>query len=105
MLGSNGDAMSNYNINKKHLDDTVISMHEIEGYKFKPKLNKDGYVKVSEVTIVDRVMIDKILTMKFNKSFKKLVALAMKVINDDDSSDDEVRIVLDEVELISLLIR
>ena len=100
MLGSNGDAMSNYIINKKHLDETVISMHEIEGYKFKPKLNKDGYVKVSEVTIVDRVMIDKILTMKFNKSFKKLAALAMKVINDDDSSDDEVRIVLDEVELI-----
>lgn len=92
--------MYNYNINKEHLDDTVVSISEIEGYKFRPKLNKEGYVKVSEVTIVDKVMIDKILTMKFNKNFKKLVALAMKVINDEESSDDEVRIVLDEVELI-----
>ncbi len=92
--------MSNYFINKKHVDDSVLSMHEIEGYKFKPKLNKDGYISVSEVTIVDKVMIDKILTIKFNKNFKKLVNIAMKVINDDDSTDDDVRIVLDEVELV-----
>lgn len=92
--------MSNYFINKKHVDDSVLSMHEIEGYKFKPKLNKDGYISVSEVTIVDKVMIDKILTIKFNKNLKKLVNIAMKVINDDDSTDDDVRIVLDEVELV-----
>lgn len=92
--------MSNYFINKKHVDDSVLSMHEIEGYKFKPKLNKDGYISVSEVTVVDKVMIDKILTIKFNKNFKKLVNIAMKVINDDDSTDDDVRIVLDEVELV-----
>ena len=92
--------MSSYLINKKHVNETVVSINEINGYKFKPKLNKDGYVKVNEVTIVDKVMIDKILTMKFNKSFKRVVALALKVINDDDASEDDTRLVLDEVELV-----
>ena len=52
-----------YLINKKHLDESVVSIKELDGYQFKPKANKDSYIKVNQVTIVDRVMIDKILTM------------------------------------------
>lgn len=92
--------MASYLINKKHHDECVVSIHELEGYKFKPKSENGNYVKVSEVTIVDRVMIDKILSMKFDKSFKQLVALALRVINDEDADDAEAEIVLDEVELL-----
>ena len=79
--------MASYLINKKHQDESVVSIKELEGYQFKPRATKDSYIKVDRVTIVDRVMIDKILTMKFNKSFKKVVALAMQVINDEDADD------------------
>ena len=72
--------MASYLINKRHQDESVVSIKELEGYQFKPRSTKDSYIKVDRVTIVDRVMIDKILTMKFNKSFKKVVALAMQVI-------------------------
>ena len=89
-----------YLINKKHLDESVVSIKELDGYQFKPKANKDSYIKVNQVTIVDRVMIDKILTMKFNKSFKKVVALALSVINNDDADDGDATIVLGEVELV-----
>ena len=89
-----------YLINKNHRDESVVSIRELDGYKFKPKKIKDSYIKVSEVTIVDRVMIDKILTMKFDKSFKRLVTLAMNVINDEDATDDDVQIVLGEAELL-----
>ena len=92
--------MANYLIKKKHKDESVVSIKELEGYTFKPRLTKDSYIKVNAVTIVDKVMIDKILTMKFNKSFKKVVQLAMRVINDDDADDDTAMIVLDEVELV-----
>lgn len=89
-----------YFINKNHKDESVISIRELDGYKFKPKRIKDSYIKVSEVTIVDRVMIDKILTMKFEKSFKRLVSLALGVIYDDEATDGDVQIVLDEAKLI-----
>ena len=92
--------MASYLINKKHHDESVVSIHELEGYKFKPKPGSGNYIKVNEVTIVDKVMIDKILSMKFDKSFKQLVALALRVINDEDADDAEAEIVLDEVELL-----
>ena len=92
--------MASYLINKKHKDESVVSFRELDGYQFKPRVSKGNYIKVDRVTIVDRVMIDKILTMKFNKSFKKVVAMAMQVINDDDADDGNATIVLGEVELV-----
>lgn len=95
--------MAGYLVNKDHQDNSVISIRELDGYVFKPKPGRGNYINVNEVKIVDRVMIDKILSIKFNKSFKQLVNLALKVINDQtDSSDtDEAcNLVLDEVELV-----
>jgi hypothetical protein len=92
--------MASYLINKKHCDDSVIKIKDVEGYKFRPRVSKKDYIKVSEVTIVDKQMIDKILSTKFDKSFKKVVNMASYVINDDDADDDAVRMVLDEVELV-----
>ena len=92
--------MAGYLINKRHCDDSVVSIHELDGYKFKPKPGKGNYIRVKEVTIVDKVMIDKILSMKFDKSFKQVVALALRVINDEDADDDDAELVLDGVELV-----
>ena len=92
--------MAGYLINKSHHDESVVSIKELDGYIFRPKTNKDSYIKVNQVTIVDRVMIDKILTMKFEKSFKKVVALALSVINNDDADEGDATIVLGEVELV-----
>lgn len=92
--------MAGYLINKSHCDDSVVSIKELDGYTFKPKQGKGNYIKVNEVKIVDKVMIEKILSMKFDKSFKQLVALALRVINDEEADDDTAMIVLDEVELV-----
>ena len=72
---------------------------DLDGYKFRPR-NRGNYVNVSQVTIVNGVMIDRILTLKFDKAFKRLVAMAMQVINDDDATSDDAQIVLDEAELV-----
>ncbi|HIS18108.1 MAG TPA: hypothetical protein IAC02_05825 [Candidatus Coprovivens excrementavium] len=91
---------NSYLINKKHHDDSVVKIRELDGYKFKPKPGNGNYIRVNEVTIVDRVMIDKILSMKFDKSFRQLVTMAMTIINDDDADNDSVEIVLNEAELV-----
>jgi len=92
--------MASYLINKKHHDESVVAIRELDGYTFKPRTNRKDLIQVKNVTIVDRVMLDKIISMKFNKTFKRLVALAIRVIEDDDASDDECQIVLDETELV-----
>ena len=92
--------MAGYLINKSHCDDSVVSIKELDGYTFKPKPGKGNYIKVNEVKIVDKVMIEKILSMKFDRAFKQLVVLALRVINDEEADDDTAMIVLDEVELV-----
>ena len=92
--------MAGYLINKSHCDDSVVSIKELDGYTFKPKPGKGNYIKVNEVKIVDRVMIEKILSMKFDKAFKQLVAFALRVINDEEADETAAEIVLDEVELV-----
>lgn len=92
--------MTSYLINKNHCDDSVVSISKLDGYNFKPRSGKGNYIKVSNVKIVDKVMIDKILSMKFDKSFKQLVALALRVINDEDADETAAEVVLDEVELL-----
>ena len=91
--------MAGYLINKGHVDDSVVSIRELDGYTFRPRPNSN-YIKVNKVTIVDRMMIDRILSMKFDKSFNRVVKLALKVINDDDATGDDCEIVLGEVELV-----
>lgn len=95
--------MAGYLVNKDHQDNSVVSIRELDGYVFKPKPGRGNYINVNEVKIVDRVMIDKILSIKFNKSFKRLVSLALRVVNDETDSadtDEACRIVLGEVELV-----
>ena len=92
--------MAGYLINKRHCDDSVVSIKELDGYTFKPKQGKGNYIKVNEVKIVDKVMIEKILSIKFDRAFKQLVALALRVINDEEADDDTAMLVVDEVELV-----
>ena len=40
--------MAGYLINKKHRDDSVVSIKELEGYKFKPKATNGGINKIWE---------------------------------------------------------
>ena len=46
-------------------------------------------------------MIDRVLSLKFEKYFRRLATLALRVLEDDDSSDDSAAdIVLDEAKLV-----
>ena len=95
----------NYLVNKDAHGEKIISITELDGYVFRPKLKNDSYIKVNEVKIVDNVMTDKIFTIKFDKYFRRLVSLAMSVISDDDATDADAAIVLDEAELVKEILQ
>lgn len=95
--------MAKYLISKSQENSQIIYLDDsLHGYKFKPKNKNNGsYIEVSEVTIYDYNMIDAILTAKFSRTFNKLVRMTKQVINDDEeSTEDDVEICLDEVELV-----
>ena len=92
--------MASYLINKRHKDDSVVKFKDIDGYTFRPRVSKNDYIKVKEVTIVEPQMIDRILSTKFDKSFKKIVELAMIVVNNDDADEGDCELVIDQAELL-----
>ena len=93
--------MSNYKVTKNIDSINAAHINQYEGYDFSPKDNAHNLLKVTKVTIVDKKMIDRILSMKFEKYFRRLVALALRVLEDDESSDDSAAdIVLDEAKLV-----
>ncbi len=92
--------MPSYLINKKKSIKEIKSIQDIDGYQFEPNLEHKDLIKVTKVTVVDKKMIDKILSMKFERYFRRLVMLAKMLIENDDSTDDDADIVLDEAQLV-----
>lgn len=93
-------SMRNYLIIKNSNTYMLLTLPDFKGYTFKPRQINDSYLNVKEVTIINDYLIDRILTMKFDKSFKRLVSLALRVINDEDADESDTEIVFGEVELV-----
>ena len=93
--------MSNYKVAKDSNGSNIIVFDDYDGYDFFFLFKKNNPIKVTKITIVDKKMIDTILSMKFEKHFRRLATLALRVIEDDDSTDDDAAdIVLGEAQLV-----
>ncbi len=87
-----------YLIKKSDKTQEIIYLdYDLNGYIFKPKNKSESSLTVNEVMVINPSMIDKILTIKFNTLFKKISMEAFKVIYDDDSSEGDAMLVLDEI--------
>lgn len=78
----------------------IIEMPLMEGFEFTPK-NKN----INKITIIDSELINNILSIKFNEKFKKLTKLIMLLLNDDDSSESDLIIALDEAERLKSVLQ
>lgn len=89
-----------YLINKKHKKMYIVRLSIKGGYSFKPKSISKNYIKVNDVRVVNPRMIDRILSLKFDKALRRVIKLATVVINDDDASESDTQLVFGEVELV-----
>ena len=90
--------MSNYVIKKDNDSKEIVYMeYELEGYKFKPKKNEETVVKVDQIMIINPSLADKILTIKFNNHYQKILKLLYYILNSDDADDSNVTLALNEV--------
>lgn len=85
-----------YLIKKDNKTNTITYMeYDLEGYKFKPKNNTT--IKITQITVINNDMIDKILTIKFNQMFKKLTVFVMQNLYNDEDDDSNTAYALNEI--------
>lgn len=88
--------MAKYLLEKdERAKEIIAAKYEKNGYVFHPK---KGIMDINEIMVVNPSMIESLLAIKWDRSFHRLMKLAIKFIEDEDATEDDARIVLDEAE-------
>mgnify|MGYP003297158419 CR=1 FL=1 len=71
--------MSSYLLNKDTSKGSIDYMeYDLDGYVFKPRNRiNQSYIKVTQVKIYQRDMIDSLLTQKFERKFDRLAQIIL----------------------------
>jgi hypothetical protein len=89
--------------NDEEKDIIVLNLDNI-GYDFRPKMTGTDH-EINKITVFNSSMIDIILTKKIEKQFKRVAAIVYDILNsDDENSDSDIAIALDEVSKIRNII-
>lgn len=90
--------MAVYLIKKKNKNKKIIELAYSEvGYEFKPNIHSKEFIQISNLYLMDEISINQILMKKIEKSFRRLAAISLSVINDEDSTTGDAVIALDEI--------
>lgn len=92
---------------KKDIKTDVITYMEYEklkGLKFKPKsnVNFEDMISVNEMIVINPGLIEKLVSKKCSRTFKKILKL-MSLVSDDDD-DSGYMLILDEIERLKNLV-
>ena len=83
--------MSEYVLKINKVNKNIVKFSKTDGYTFNPKNDV-----VSSFTVYDENALNKIITNKFTKEYKRVLGLFASL--DDDSSDSDFLLVLGEVQ-------
>lgn len=88
-----------YVIDKKQEKMKLINYDvKMDGLDVEPINNvKDLNIKAKKVKLVDKKLRESYIKQRINKKIDKIINFMMRIINDDDTSEDDVGIVLDEM--------
>lgn len=90
--------MAVYLIKKKNKNKKIIELAYSEvGYEFKPNIHSQEFIQISNLYLMDEFLINQILMKKIEKSFRRLAAISLSVINDEDATTGDAIIALDEI--------
>lgn len=90
--------MAVFVIKKRNRKKEIVSLNYKDiGYEFKPNIKNEKMVQISNLYLYDEKMINIVLMKKIDKSFRRLAAITMSVLNDEDATSADAIIALDEV--------
>ncbi len=90
--------MSKYIISSLDTKKTIKKIDIKDGYQFNPKNKTGKYLAISNLVLYDPEQIQRILMKKFLLRYQKLVYVVNVITDNDESSDSDYMICLDEVE-------
>lgn len=85
---------------KKGNDKLKLASHNIslEGLDVIPKKSGNGFeIKVKKVVIIDPKLRESYIRQRINKKIDKIIEFMIKILNDDNTTDGDVGMALDEV--------
>ena len=91
--------MASYFIKKNKPSKKIIvkSMEFDSSYKITPKMKDNAKIKITEINIINKNIIDDIVTKKILSNYQKIFKNVYLYTNDDDSTDNDARMCLDEI--------
>lgn len=90
--------MKYYVIKKKNKNKKLNKFNfEEEGYVFKPNIKSPNLIQMNRLSITNLEITNSILTKKLDKSFRKLAALILSILKDEDATSDSAAIALNEL--------
>ncbi len=70
---------------------------KMTGLNVTPKNGGDNNIKAKKVLIADEKLRESYIKQRVNKKIDKVINFMVKLLNDDDASDEDVAMVLDEL--------
>lgn len=90
--------MEKYVIKKKNKNKKIGKFDfKEEGYVFKPNIKSANLIQISSLSITNLEITNSILKKKLDKSFRKLAAIILSVLNDEDTTCADAAIALNEL--------
>lgn len=90
--------MAVYLIKRKNRNKKIIKfVYDDCGYEFKPNIHNANLIQISNLYLLDEASVSRILIKKQEKSFRRLAAITLSVINDEDATSGDALIALDEI--------
>ena len=98
--------MASYFIKKNKPSKTIIvkSMEFDSSYKITPKMKDNAKIKITEINIINKNIIDDIVTKKILSNYQKIFKNVYQYTNDDESTDNDARMGLDEINYLMSVI-
>ena len=91
--------MKKYIINKDNPNEKLLYYNvNIVGLSVTPNTSVPGYnVMAKRLTLVDPELREAYIKQKINKKIDKVIKFMIRILNDEDTSDEDAGIVLDEI--------
>ena len=91
--------MKKYIINKDNPNERLLYYNvNVVGLSVTPNKSVPGYnVTAKKLTLVDPELREAYIKQKINKKIDKVIKFMIRILNDEDTSDEDAGIVLDEI--------
>ena len=91
--------MTKYIIDKDNPNEKLLYYNvKVVGLSVTPNKSVPGYnVIAKKLTLVDPELREAYIKQKINKKIDKVIKFMIKILNDEDTSDEDAGIVLDEI--------